>query len=619
MPALVLICLSSDPMRRERLLGGLAVFSSHLSLVGVNSLGELNAQLAESAARDQVPALLLHDPQWQTELVALAPLYGRCRLLCLTPDLEGEALRLRVQELGSQFVLQHPGLDLLDYARVLAPAPLLDAHVARKLAEYGEDFMDFTRYDDVALSRRVIDGLYRFFAERDEHHACRRYSPGHLLTREGERNEFLWFIASGEVVLHKRDESGVEREVVRHQAGALVGGMSFVTGEPAFTTGVTLTPTEVIKLDKRQFAEVMRARSDLLPAFTHLLLRHFNRRLQHSICTKMALQRTLQSLDDAYRQLVENEKMVMLGQLVAGVAHELNNPVSAILRGSETLSELVPDLINLELVPEQKTLGNLTLCRALQVQALSTSTIRERTRKAEGHFGDRQQARLAVQMQLDDDASWLGWFANLNGPQRDQLLAQLEQFHQAGTFLRNIAVCARRIGDLVRGLKQFARQDGEAPSQCDLLEGLEDTLVIFESRLKGHEVIRDYQPLPAVRGYPGALQQVWTNLLANALDAMEGPGRIQLRGYREGEEWVCIEIEDSGCGIAPEQLTQIFELNYTTKREGHFGLGIGLGICRQVVQQHGGRIEVSSTPGTGTRMRVWLPIAGPTPLAKEEA
>ncbi|MFL9708863.1 ATP-binding protein, partial [Aeromonas veronii] len=76
-------------------------------------------------------------------------------------------------------------------------------------------------------------------------------------------------------------------------------------------------------------------------------------------------------------------------------------------------------------------------------------------------------------------------------------------------------------------------------------------------------------------------------------------------------------IEDSGCGIAPEQLTQIFELNYTTKREGHFGLGIGLGICRQVVQQHGGRIEVSSTPGSGTCMRVWLPIAGP--LAKEEA
>ena len=131
--------------------------------------------------------------------------------------------------------------------------------------------------------------MQEVFSKDDKNKAIRDYSPEHLLTLEGEDNRFLWLIIEGEVALYKKDELGQQREVVRHSKGNIVGGMSFVTGEPSFSTGITLTPTRVIKLDKESFAQVMHSNNTLLPLFTNLLLRHFNRRLQRSITNKIKL------------------------------------------------------------------------------------------------------------------------------------------------------------------------------------------------------------------------------------------------------------------------------------------------------------------------------------------
>ncbi|PJG58740.1 ATP-binding protein [Aeromonas cavernicola] len=636
MPAFSLLCVAADRPLLTDVEQELAPLRSHFTLRVVIGLEAATQALDELDSLGQPPAVVvcdsdLGDGRGADFLIRLGSRHEACRkvLLGSQPEMNSiidavnlgrldyylqrpwrdGSLRRAVIEQAGQFVLQHPEADLLSYAAVLDSQPLLRAHVDRQLAQYRQGFMDYTHCSDEALSRAVIEGLYQFFDGNDDARACRRYSPGHVLTREGEPNSFLWFIANGEVVLRKRDEQGQQQEVVRYQAGALVGGMSFVTGEPAFTTGITLTKVDVIKLDKLQFSRVMQARSELLPSFTNLLLRHFNRRLQNSIRTEIRLQQTLASLDAAHQQLMESEKMAMLGQLVAGVAHELNNPVAAIIRGSETLRAAIPELVNLALPAAIKTLGNQTLCRALQAQPVSTSDIRAKTRHAEGRFGDRQLARQAVQMDLDDEQSWQRWFASRTAEERAALLAQLAQFQQTGSFLRNIEVCARRIGDLVKSLKQYARQDSAELSLVDLHEGLEDTLMMFENRLKQHDLHKEYQTLPPLYCHPIALQQVWTNLIANSLDAMATPGRLTVRTGLLEPGWVMVEIEDAGCGIAPELQARIFELNFTTKREGHFGLGIGLSVAQQIVQHHHGRIEVDSELGRYTRMRVCLPLA----------
>ena len=632
-----LLCVAANVQLLAEFEQELAPLLGHFALVVVVGQGSAELALDELDRKGQPPAVVvcdseLGDGRGADFLIRLGSRHEACRKILLgsQPEMKSiieavnlgrldyylqrpwrdGSLRRAVIEQASHFVLLQPEADLLSYAAVLDNQKLLRVHVDRQLAAYRQGFMDYTHCSDEELSRVVIDGLYQFFDGNDEARVCRHYSPGHVLTREGEPNSFLWFIAKGEVVLRKRDEQGIDQEVVHYRTGSLVGGMSFVTGEPAFTTGVTLTGAEVIKLDKLQFSRVMQARSELLPSFTNLLLRHFNRRLQNSIRTEMRLQQTLNSLDAAHAQLVESEKMAMLGQLVAGVAHELNNPVAAIIRGSETLRAAIPDLVNLELPAPIKGLGNQTLCQALTAQPVSTSEIRDKTRQAEGRFGDRQQARLAVQMNLDDELNWQRWFASRTATEREALLSRLELFQQTGSFLRNIEVCARRIGDLVKSLKQYARQDRAEPSLVDLHEGLEDTLMIFENRLKHHELCKEYQPLPLVRCHPIALQQVWTNLIANSLDAMSGPGRLTIRTGLLDPEWVMVEIEDSGCGIEPELWQRIFDLNFTTKREGHFGLGIGLSVSLQIVQQHHGRIEVASEPGRYTRMRVCLPLDG---------
>lgn len=531
----------------------------------------------------------------------------------LYPWAPGTLLQVVQQQLTDYVARQVE--DPLRFAPLLDGQRLLRAQLDRQMAAYRQGFMDYTHYTDEALSAAVIRALYQFFDGNDETRACRRYSPHHVLTREGERNEFLWFIARGEVVLKKRDAEGQTWEVVRYGQGALVGGMSFVTGEPAFTTGMTVTHAEVIKLDKALFAKVMQAKSDLLPLFTHLLLRHFNRRLQNSIQTKMALQKTLASLEQAQSQLVEREKLAVLGHLVAGVAHELNNPVAAILRGADTLQAQLPDLLMQPMAEPWRTMAAGILQQAMQVTPLSTATVRQRAARAEGYTGDRNQARQLVQMQLDDPGLWQRQFAPLSAAARQAQLARLDDYYQMGNFLHNIQVCARRIADLVKGLKQYARQDNAVAQRVDLLEGLEDTLIIFENRLKPLTLERHYaEARPKVLCYPLALQQVWTNLIANALDAVAQrgrDGRIQVRSRlveEAGEAWMQIEVEDNGQGIPVELQTRIFELNFTTKHEGNFGLGIGLHVCQQIIAQHQGRIGVRSEPGVYTCMTVSLPI-----------
>lgn len=635
-----ILCLDDNPISVEQYQQELTSFSSCFDVFCVDSLSDASQTLEYIHDQGQTVALVIachHDGLNGAEfliqldkgshtkrsrkllinsgddLQTVLDIVNEGRLdHCLTTPISNNVLFSTVQKELTTFVIDHASSNLLSYSHALDQARLLRAHIDNSMHSYRQGFIsDYHTMSDNELAENVIIALYDFFRVEDDTHACRTYSSNHLLTKEGEENQFLWFITNGEVALYKKDETGKQREVVRHQKGNLVGGMSFVTGEASFSTGITLTKTHVIKLDRDIFSKVMHSNTHLLPLFTNLLLRHFNRRLQRSITTKLELQKTLESLELAQQQLIDNEKMAVLGELVAGVAHELNNPVSAILRGAETLSAKLDTILASDFKAQSHQQGIELLHHNLKSQPVSTSIAREKTRHLETQISDRLIAKKIVRLGLENNQAIIE-LATKHPHQAQQQLADLENFAMTGSSLRSILVCAQRIADMVKSLKGYAREDDEKYYQTDIREGIEDTLTIFENQLKHHSVIKDYQEIPKLYVQPNALQQVWTNLISNALDAIRGKsGEIVVTTQQvnhDKQPFVKISVADNGSGIEKELIDKVFELNFTTKKEGNFGLGIGLSVCQQIVRQHQGWIEVDSTLGSGTKVCVTLPI-----------
>ncbi|MFL7865279.1 ATP-binding protein [Vibrio cincinnatiensis] len=635
-----LLCLDNNPVSVEQWRHELSAFTTKFDLYTAESFEEAEQALEFMEDQDQVVALVIAShhqsfdganflvqldklPHTQNarkiliscgqDIQAILNAVNEGRLdYCLTKPLQDNVLYKTVYQELTSYILKYDKENILSYSTLLDQTRILRAHIDSKMHLYREGFIsDYHRLTDHQLAEQVIGALHQFFDKEDETHACRTYSAEHLLTKEGEENQFLWFITSGEVALYKKDDQGQQREVVRHNKGNLVGGMSFVTGEPSFSTAITLTKTEVIKLDRDVFAKVMHNDTQLLPLFTNLLLRHFNRRLQRSINTKLQLQKTIESLESAHQQLLESEKMAVLGQLVSGVAHELNNPVAAILRGSDTLRAHVEQLLCDVPVPSLESKGAQLLQQALQAKPVSTAEERLRAKALDSQIHHRLLAKKLVKLGLDNDDALIQ-LAKTHPQKAEQAIEKLERYYLSGSNLRSIQVCAQRIADMVKSLKSYARQDDETFHTVDIHEGLEDTLVIFENHLKRHTVEKHYGEIPSLRCLPIALQQVWTNLISNAIEAFPEHGLLRIETelhLRQEKPYVVVSFTDNGSGIPPELQQQIFALNYTTKREGHFGLGIGLSVCQQIVHQHQGWIEVDSQVGEYTTMRVWLPAS----------
>ncbi|MEZ9397060.1 ATP-binding protein [Vibrio splendidus] len=530
---------------------------------------------------------------------------------CLTKPVQDQVLFKSAQKELTSFVIQYDSENLLSYSEALDQQRLFRAHIEQKIHSFQSGFIhDYHQLSDNALAERVVSALQDVFSKDDKTKAIRDYSPEHLLTVEGEDNRFLWLIIEGEAALYKKDELGQQREVVRHSKGNIVGGMSFVTGEPSFSTAITLTQTRVIKLDKDSFAQVMHSNNTLLPLFTNLLLRHFNRRLQRSITNKIKLQQTLESLESAHQQLIEKEKMAMLGQLVAGVAHELNNPIAAILRSIETLSEHLDQILENSSLPESNK-GTDVLAHSKLAKPLSTAQERQLVKHLASTIDDRALAKKAVRLNLSQDSAVLDTLKHSPVAGRE-LLSDLEHYHYVGNSIRSIQVCSKRIADMVKSLKSYAREDEEVRHYADIHEGLEDTLVIFENRLKHHQLEKHYDTeLPPLLCQSLSLQQVWTNLISNALDALSERGKVSITTSQQtqgDDTFLVVEISDTGHGIAKEDISTIFNPNFTTKKEGNFGLGIGLSISQQIVSAHQGFILVESEVGSHTNMQVWLPF-----------
>ena len=633
------ICLDNNPVSIERIRSELAPLASVFDIYTAENIEDAHHALEDIHDHHQTVALVIthhhsgfNGVQFLIELEQL-PHSNTARTIlvsassdiqsiltavnegrlnhCLTKPVQDQVLFKSAQKELTSFVIQYDSENLLSYSDALDQQRLFRAHIEQKIHSFQSGFIhDYHQLSDNALAERVVSALQDVFSKDDKTKAIRDYSPEHLLTVEGEDNRFLWLIIEGEAALYKKDELGQQREVVRHSKGNIVGGMSFVTGEPSFSTAITLTQTRVIKLDKDSFAQVMHSNNTLLPLFTNLLLRHFNRRLQRSITNKIKLQQTLESLESAHQQLIEKEKMAMLGQLVAGVAHELNNPIAAILRSIETLSEHLDQILENSSLPESNK-GTDVLAHSKLAKPLSTAQERQLVKHLTSTIDDRALAKKAVRLNLSQDSAVLDTLKD-SPVAGKELLNDLEHYHYVGNSIRSIQVCSKRIADMVKSLKSYAREDEEVRHYADIHEGLEDTLVIFENRLKHHQLEKHYDTeLPPLLCQSLSLQQVWTNLLSNALDALSERGKVSITTSQQtqgNDTFLVVEISDTGHGIAKEDISTIFNPNFTTKKEGNFGLGIGLSISQQIVSAHQGFILVESEVGSHTHMQVWLPF-----------
>jgi len=213
-----------------------------------------------------------------------------------------------------------------------------------------------------------------------------------------------------------------------------------------------------------------------------------------------------------------------------------------------------------------------------------------------------------VQVGIASPEEYRQRFGRLSEAERNRRVDILERYHQLGSSLRNLSSCSERIGALVNSLRSYARADEAAVADVDPHQGVDDTLLLFGHALREVEVIKQYAELPAIECRAGEINQVWTNVISNALQAMNNKGTLRIETDAPDADHVSVRITDSGPGVQTENLKRVFDLHFTTKQgPTSYGLGMGLAICRRIVASHGGTIEMESQPGR-TCVTVVLPV-----------
>jgi two-component system, NtrC family, sensor kinase len=326
----------------------------------------------------------------------------------------------------------------------------------------------------------------------------------------------------------------------------------------------------------------------------------------------------LEQLQATQNQLIQSEKMAALGQLIAGIAHEINTPLGAI-RSSignianflETNLESLPAFFK-ELSPEREQDFFHLMQQSSQNQSLSTREKREFRKKikqqleSQGFENADSLASLFINIGLQEDVE--PFLPFLKDPDSEKIINVVYDFASLKRSTRTINTATERAAKVVFALKSYARYDRTGEKiQANIPEAIETVLTLYNNQLKqGVEVIRNYQTqLPYVLCYPDELNQVWTNLIHNALQSMENKGILRIDAVQENTR-VLVSITDSGKGIAPEIMPKIFEPFFTTKPAGE-GSGLGLDIVRKIIDKHQGKINVESMPAQ-TTFTVSLPI-----------
>jgi len=438
-------------------------------------------------------------------------------------------------------------------------------------------------------------------------------AAGEVNGREGEPVEHLYVILEGELRISKQVNGG-EVVINTYGPGAFFAEVPLLAGTPFRATGRALTDCRMFLIPNDLFRRMLTE----YPSFSNKVLETMAERVQ--ILQSVAGQR---------------EKLNSLGTLAAGLAHELNNPATAARRSAEDLRESLDELRSTGMRLARATASGELTPSALDGVERTINDILERTEARDEENLDeleRCEREEELGLWLEDHGVSGGWdlapsfvYTGLEVTSLEPILESVrpglrtDAIHYVAAALSTASLVdeveggVRRISGIVQMMEGYSYMDRSPIQDVDVNGSLDDTLAVLDYRLEGVEVVRDYDPdLPRVTAYGGELNQVWTNLVDNAIDAVstvEGPGRIGLRTSCEGDR-VLVEVTDDGPGIPTEDHGRIFEPFFSTKDVAE-GRGLGLDVSyRIVVGRHGGDIHVVSEPGE-TRFEVRLPVDGP--------
>jgi len=439
------------------------------------------------------------------------------------------------------------------------------------------------------------DQLGWFLSQSQELHV----KAGDVYLRQGDPADAMFVILEGQ--LQARGELGGETVVISMNPGDVTGLLPFSRMKHFTVSGRAVTDARVLRFPATLFSDLVQKMPELAKRLVGLM----SDRIRET--TRIEQQR---------------DRLAALGKLSAGLAHELNNPASAAKRAASQLRSM---LYRIRDASHELGRRELTLAQKSEIEKLEASLIAR---------DDPPASALAVsdlEDQLDSllrshgqDGLWQltadlaakavrpavveSLFATLGPETARAALERIAALLEVSTLLNEIESSTSRISDLVKAIKEYTFMDQAPVQNVDIVKSLETTLTILNHKLKkGVVVQRDYQKVPLlVNSFGSELNQVWTNIIDNAIDAMGGKGELRIRTYRD-DACVVVEIGDSGPGIPPEVQSHIFEPFFTTKGVGE-GTGLGLDTVQRIVRKNKGNIQVSSKPGD-TRFQVWLPLA----------
>jgi signal transduction histidine kinase len=422
---------------------------------------------------------------------------------------------------------------------------------------------------------------------------------GETYFREGDPADAMFVILEGQVQV--RGEIGGEPIVILLKPGDVTGVLPF-SRMKQFTVGTrAVTDARVLRFPSSLFPELVQK----MPELTQRLVGLMSDRIRETT-----------------RREQQRDRLVSLGKLSAGLAHELNNPASAAKRAASQLRDILKkirdashELGKRELTPAQQ--AEIEKLEASFIQrdevpsdALTISDLEDQIDSLLRSHGQTDMWQMAADLAHRNvkPEALESLFATLDADTARAALVRIAASVEVATLLNEIESGTSRISDLVRAIKEYTYMDQTPLQNVDIVKSLETTLTILNHKLKhGVVVQRDYQRIPLlVNSFGSELNQVWTNLIDNAIDAMGGKGELKIRTYRD-DDCVVVEIDDNGPGIPSDVQPHIFEPFFTTKGVGE-GTGLGLDTVQRIVKKHRGNIQLTSKPGD-TRFQVWLPLA----------